>query len=256
MTSNARPGAAWIWHQFRYGRTWTLLRKVTFLRSGLYLAIELWRSLRQPQTTTRDMVDKDFTAQKDPWKYETNPLESARFMEQTAALDKVREGRLFPVGLEIGCAEGVYTEVLAARCESLLVLDLSPTALVRAQSRRQWSERVRFGAFDLQREPIPGAGTYDLIVVTGVLEYFQRPSTLFKIREKLASALRSNGYLLVETTRVNPVVEDSWWGRRLIRGRWINVFISDHPSLAVIHSAVNESYCIMLCRKVELDKTQ
>jgi hypothetical protein len=42
----------------------------------------------------------------------------------------------------------------------------------------------------------------------------------------------------------------------LIRGRWINVFISDHPSLAVIHSTVNESYCITLCRKVELGKTQ
>jgi SAM-dependent methyltransferase len=254
MTFDARLRNAWNWQNLRHSRIWFLLRRVTFLRSGLYLAIELRRTLREPQTTTRAIVDRDFTTRKDPWKYESNPLESKRFLEQTAMLDSIREGQLFPSGLEIGCAEGVYTEVLADRCESLLVLDLSPTALDRAQSRRQWSNRVRFGSFDLQHDPIPGAGTYDLIVVTGVLEYFQRPATILKMREKLASALQTNGYLLVETTRVNPVVEDSWWGRRLRRGRWINVFISEHPSLTLVQSSVNDSYCITLCQKVGLGK--
>lgn len=167
-------------------------------------------------------------------------------------LDEVCEGRLFPSGLEIGCAEGVFTEVLADRCESLLVLDVSPRALARTQNRRNWSDRVQFGAFDLQHDPIPG--TYDLIVVAGVLEYFSRPPTLYKIREKLAGALRANGILLIETTRAHPVVEASWWGRRLIRGRWMNAVIADHPSLAVISSTATESYCMTLCRKAETSK--
>jgi SAM-dependent methyltransferase len=245
MPSNATNG----W-QFRYSWLWTLLREVTFLRSGLYLIIELWRTFRESQTTAPEIFDSIFSAQKDPWMYETNPLENARFLEETAMLDRVREGRLFPSGLEIGCAEGLYTEVLAARCASLLALDFSPTALLRAQNRRQWSERVRFGAFDMRHEPIPGSGNYDLIVLTGVLEYFPRSKTLFKIREKVVAALRVSGYLLVETTRANPVVEDSWWGRRLIRGRWINVFITNHPSLAVVQSTTKESYCITLCQKI------
>ena len=254
MASRARVRADWFWNQFRRSPLWRLLRKVTFLRNGLYLAIELRRALREPQTTTLKIVDNDFATGRDPWNYEASPLEQTRFSDQTAIIDKVREGLLFPFGLEIGCAEGLYTEVLAARCESLLVLDLSPTALERAQRRRRWSVRVRFAAFDLQHEPIPG--TQDLIVVAGVLEYFQRPATLFKIREKLVAALRPGGYILVETTRVNRVVEDSWWGKRLIRGKWINVFISNHPSVAVIHSVATESYCITICRKAESGNRQ
>lgn len=233
-----------LWNQFRYSSLWRLLKKVEFLRSGFYLAIELGR-IFEPQMTGRDL-DQLFTT-RDPFKYETDPLEKARFADQTAVLDEIREGRSFQSGLEIGCAEGLYTEVLAARCESLLVLDFSATALERTKNRRNWPERVRFGALDLERDPIPG--TYDLIVVAGVLEYFKWPSTVFKVREKLTGVLRSSGYLLCETTRVNPVVEDSWWGRRLIRGKWINVFISDHPSLTVIHSIATEAFCITLCRK-------
>jgi cyclopropane fatty-acyl-phospholipid synthase-like methyltransferase len=236
-----------LWQKFRSSQLWRLLRKVGFLRSGLYLAIEMLTTLRERRTTSLEVVDGDLARCNDPWKYETNPLEQQRFLKQTELLDEVRGDRLFQFGLEIGCAEGLYTEVLAQRCESLLVLDLSPTALARTQSRRRWSERVRFGAFDLRSEAIPG--TFDLIVVAGVLEYFSRPSTFLRIRERLTAALRPNGYLMVESTRVNPVVENAWWGRRLIRGKWINAFISEHPSLAIISSAITDSYSITLCRK-------
>jgi SAM-dependent methyltransferase len=225
-----------------------MLRKVALLRSGVYLAVELRRTLREPRTTTPDVIDKDF-ATPDPWSYEANPSERARFSDQAAILDEARRERLFTCGLEIGCAEGVFTEVLAERCDSLLVLDVSPTALARTQNRRSWSDRVQFHAFDLQREPIPG--TFDLIVVAGVLEYFSRPTTLYKIREKLARALRADGYLLIETTRANPIVESSWWGRRLLRGRWINDFICDLPALENLHSTTTEAYCITLCRKAD-----
>jgi len=244
----------WLWHKFRSSQLWRLLRKVGFLRSGLYLAIEVRRSLREPWASSLGTVDRDFAERNDPWRYETNPLEQARFLKQTELLDDVRKGQLFESGLEIGCAEGLYSEILAERCESLLVLDLSPTALARAQSRRRWSERVRFGAFDLRSEVVPG--TFDLIIVAGVLEYFSRPSTLFRIREKLTAALRPNGYLLVETTRVNPIVENAWWGRRLIRGKWISALFSEHPSLTVISSVMTDSCSMILCRKLESSRAQ
>jgi len=238
-----------FWCRVRSGRLWRLLRRIPFLRSGLYLSLEIFRTLREPRTSSLGMVDRDLARRCDPWNYETNPLEQARFSTQTALLDEVQGDRLFPLGLEIGCAEGLYTEILAERCESLLVLDLSPTALARTQSRRRWSEKVRFGAFDLRSGAIPG--TFDLIIVAGVLEYFYRRSTLLRVREKLAAALRPNGYLLVESTRANPIVESAWWGRRLIRGKWINVLISKHPSLGIVSSAITDSYAITLCRRTE-----
>lgn len=195
-----------------------------------------------------EMADQEFQYHQDPWRYETNALEQARFSNQTQLLDDVRGDAHFNVGLEIGCAEGLYTESIAERCTSLVVLDISPTALKRTMRRRQWSENVRFGAFDLRCEPL--SGKFDLIVVAGVLEYFSRPGTFSRVRDRLAEALNPGGYLLVETTRSNPVVEGSWWGKRLIRGKWINVFMSQHPSLTVVSAVVDASYAITLCRKL------
>jgi cyclopropane fatty-acyl-phospholipid synthase-like methyltransferase len=254
MKQEAGTVCDWLWNKFRSSDLWRFLRGVPFLRSGSYLAIEVFRMLHEPRTASLEVVDGDFLRCNDPWKYETNPLEQARFLKQTELLDAARGDRPFQFGLEIGCAEGLYTEILAERCESLLVLDLSPTALARTQSRCGWSERVRFNAFDLRNEAIPG--TFDLIVVAGVLEYFSRPYTFFRVRKKLTGALRPNGYLLVETTRANPVVENAWWGRRLIRGRWINVFVSEHSSLAIISAATTDSCSITLYRRVESSRVQ
>ncbi len=232
---------------FRHSSLWRSLRRRELLRSGLYLALELRSTVREPQSCRLEVTDSAFKERRDPWCYETSAAERDRFVKQTELLDEARDGRLFDTGLEIGCAEGLYTEVIADRCESLLVLDISPTALARARSRRAWTERVRFGAFDLRSDAIPG--TFDLVVITGVLEYFSRPTTFPRIREQLAGALRPGGYLLVETTRSNPVVENSWWGERLIRGKWINIFISHHPSLIVVSSVMTDLYAITLLRR-------
>jgi SAM-dependent methyltransferase len=208
--------------------------------------LELRATLREPLTSGPRAVSRDFARNKDPWNYETNPTERRRFQDQTKLLDAVPNAGVFRAGLEIGCAAGLYTEVLAQRCESLLVLDISPVALELARQRRKWSNCVKFKSFDLRMDEIPG--TFDLIVLAGVLEYFNRPGTLFRVREKLIGALKPGGYLLVETTR-RPVLENTWWGRRLIRGRWINQFISQHPALSAVTVLDTEYYAIALCHK-------
>src|ERR1051326_5511237 len=182
-------GCAWFWQKFRYSRAWCLLRQVTFLRSGLYLAIELRRTFREAYESSSEEADNAFRMRNDPWDYETSAMEHRRFLTQTELLDAARGAGRFQSGLEIGCAEGFYTEVIAERCETLLVLDIAPTALARTQNRRQWPQSVRFGAFDLAREAIPG--TFDLVIVAGVLEYFSRPTTFRRVRENLVAALRS-----------------------------------------------------------------
>jgi SAM-dependent methyltransferase len=241
-------GSDWPWNKLRHGRLWRLLRRVKFLRTALYLAMEVQRMLRESQTCSREVWDQVFETHTDPWKSETSPVQRERFIKQTEMLDAARDGSTFCRGLEIGCSEGLYTEVLADRCESLLVLEISRTVLARTQKRRRWSEQVRFDAFDFRLDDVPG--TFDLIVVAGVLEYFSRPNTFVRMRAKLAAALRPDGYLLLETTRANPLLENSWWGRRLIRGRWINVFVAEHPSLVTVSSFMTDSYSIILCRKL------
>ncbi len=238
----------WILSKFKYSRAWYLLRDVSVLRSTVYLGQALSASWREPFSCSPSTVDRHLSQHDDPWDYETNPTEWQRFEDQTELIDRVAQGHKFASGLEIGCAEGLYTELVAERCESLLVLDISQAALAKTRKRRQWTERVQFGVFDLRLETIPG--TFDLIVVAGVLEYYSRRRTFLRVREKLAAALKPEGYLLVETTRRYFIIENSWWAPYLIRGKWINEFVSRHPSLRVVSSTVTDSFAITLYQKI------
>jgi SAM-dependent methyltransferase len=236
-----------LWLRFRYSWLWQTLRRIEFLRTCLYLAMEL-REVFRDTYARPEIVDRDFQLQVDTWNYNSNPLQQKRFSHQTEVLDAVRGERRFKRALEIGCAEGVFTEMLAPRCESLLILDISPTALARARTRRAWDSSVRFEEWDLRQDLLPG--TFDLIVVASVLEYFRRPNTFRAVRTKLVEGLGTGGYLLVETTRSNPVVENSWWGNWFIRGKWINAFMEEHPALKVVTSVTSDLYVISLYQKI------
>lgn len=237
-----------LWESFRQSRTWRALRKVTFFRSGVYFAIELRRSFLEPRTTSRDSVDAEFRDRVDPFHYDTSPANRTRFLRQKQMLDSARAGRQFANALEIGCAEGHFTEVIAECSQSLLVVDLSSTALARARQRLIWGERVSFREWDLRCGAIPGK--YDLIVVTGVLEYFQRRRTFRKIRTSLVAALNPGGYLLLESAvSENPTVEQAWWSKYLIRGKWINSFVAEHKELEVVETTLLDIFVITLLRK-------
>jgi SAM-dependent methyltransferase len=156
-------------------------------------------------------------------------------------LDAVRGQSRFRRAFEIGCAEGGFTEILESRCESVLAVDLSPVAVARASSRRLWDDRVRFRAWDLRLDPLPGA--FDLIVLCGVLELLYRPSALRSVWARLVDALDPGGCLLLQTTYANPVVERAWWGRYFLRGKWIDAYARRHPALEVV-ATQTASYCI------------
>lgn len=154
-------------------------------------------------------------------------------------LDQVRGIRRFGCALEIGCAEGVFTEILADRCDSLLATDFSEVALARARQRCQWGEHVSFAQMDLRNDPLPG--NFDLIVAIHVLEYIKNPLTLRRVRDKLVRGLRSGGYLLIGScTGDNEFRERLWWSRYMLRGgRRINAFVSAHPQLTIMDAATN-----------------
>ena len=227
---------------------WRLFRRVGFLRSSLYLSLELKRALLEARDCRPEVVDRDFLQKTDPWNYRTSPLEQRRMQRMLDVVDSAAQGTRYVSALEIGCAEGLFTQVLAERSASLLVIDISAVALDRARGSREWSNEVHFQQADL-RGPSPLPGTFDLIVVAGVLEYFNRPSTFRAVREKLVRALNPGGHLLIETTRTNDVVEMAWWGRLLIRGKWINSFIAAHEDLALVSHISEENYVISLLKR-------
>jgi hypothetical protein len=218
------------------------------VNSLVLLSLELRQSLREGRRTNEDSVDRVFRNLVDPFSYESNPQEQERLRLQEELLDTARAGSTFRKGLEIGPGEGLFTEVVARQCDSLLVVDLAPTALARTEKRCAWGSHVRFARWDLLADEMPGK--FDLIVATGLLEYFTRRRTLAIARAKLIDGLADGGYLLVESTRADPVVEGSWWARVLaIRGRWINEYVAAHPAVSVERQLLTDKFAITLLRK-------
>ncbi len=180
----------------------------------------------------------------DPWGYETP--ESAMRFDRELALIRSRLGDCsFGRVLEVGCAEGIFTERLAPLCQSLLAVDVNETALARATARCAHLPNVQFRKWNLRAdEP---ADTFDLVVATSVLEYFMSPRSLRAARARLVAATRPGGLLLIGNVRQNAVVEQGWWAQYLPRGgRHVNAFISEHPDLQIVAEADGHDYLEVL----------
>ncbi len=134
--------------------------------------------------------ERMFAANGDPWDFETSVYEQAKYDVTLAALDR----RDYNSGLEIGCANGVLTERLIARCNTLLAIDVSASALARAKVRcgRHASVTLAEMAFPSQRP----AGRFDLIVLSEVV-YYWSAADIKKTSEFAEAHLERGGDLLL-----------------------------------------------------------
>jgi O-antigen/teichoic acid export membrane protein/SAM-dependent methyltransferase len=231
------------------------LKQVGFLRSGWHLMLTIQEVLLDSPAHALADLQEQFHRRADPWDHEVNPLERNRHRLEIDMLDAVGGGKRFEKALEVGCAEGLFTEKLEERCESLLAVDISPVALGRARARRDWGEGVRFAEWDLRVDPMFEA--YDLIVVIHTLEYLRSPLALRRARQKLVDGLRPGGYLLVGCVGEDNVVPvQAWWGRFFLRGgRRIVGYLACHPDLKTVNRQVcplplSQSYEVLFQKRV------
>jgi SAM-dependent methyltransferase len=209
---------------------------VGFLRSGYYLLLAIREALLDSPARGRAELNHEFEPREDPWDYATVSCQRDRIRSEVEMLDAVCGASGFGNALEVGCAEGIFTEMLAPRCESLLAVDISRVALNRAKLRLSGHERIRFAEWDLRVDRMPD--TYDLIVMIHALEYIRNPLYVRRARAKLVDALRPGGYLLIGTMKVAELYEDAWWGRYFLRsGKRINTFFAQHTALRVVQTA-------------------
>jgi SAM-dependent methyltransferase len=218
-----------------YWSTRHVLARVHFLRSCYFLILALKEAWLDSPAHGQAELNHEFEPREDPWNYATASYQQDRIQRELEMLDGVHAAA-FQNALEVGCAEGRFTEVLAPRCESLLAADISSVALARARRHLQNHPQVHFAQWDLRVDPVPD--TYDLIVIVHALEYIRNPLYIRKARTKLVDSLRPGGYLLVGTMMVTDIYETAWWGRYLLRsGRRINNFFAAHPALKLVQTA-------------------
>lgn len=136
--------------------------------------------------------DMLFRIARDPWQYSSS-YEQWKYEQELQLLPPIP----FLQALELGCAEGIFTVKLAAHVKQLVAADISPIALMRANQRcvLQQCENVRLIQFDITQDELPPE-RFDLIVCSEVLYYVGNQTILREVVEKLARALKPNGYLL------------------------------------------------------------
>jgi 2-polyprenyl-3-methyl-5-hydroxy-6-metoxy-1,4-benzoquinol methylase len=154
----------------------------------------------------------------------------------------------FESGLEIGCAEGAFTPLLAKRCRRLLAADISELALQRAAERCAEFGDVEFRKFDIREET--RLGPFDLVVAMDVLPYFRRPQELRSAVRNIVQALSGDGQLLLSVTRPVPaVMEDTWWSRWMPRGKHILDFVARNPQLVELSRRTTATHYLALYQR-------
>src|SRR5689334_3795897 len=68
----------------------------------------------------------------DPWRLENNPFEHRRY---ALMLNMIRARAPFARALEVGCAAGFFTGLLASVCERVHAIDVLPEAIERVRTR-------------------------------------------------------------------------------------------------------------------------
>jgi SAM-dependent methyltransferase len=224
-----------------------ILASIPSARSAWFL----WLTLRDAWLDSSEYSQielRQVFSRQDPWLYSTNELEMLRHHGEMAMLDRVIGTSRFSRVLELGCAEGIFTEFLVDRCDSLLAMDFDKVALERARNRLGADHRVHFELHDLRADPV--AGDFDLICAVHVLEYIQSPFPLMKIREKIVAAMKPGGYLLLGCVSFNSPTDQSWWSRYLLRGgKQITEFFARHPKLSTVDSAIHP---LATCNSIDL----
>jgi SAM-dependent methyltransferase len=134
--------------------------------------------------------DAKFRENIDPWDYGSSPFEARKRGVLLHACGPGPFGR----GLELACAIGETTRVLAPRCLRLVAVDASVTAVEEARRRLRGFRNVQVEEAMLPDE-LP-RGPFDLIVVSEILYYLaKRP--LLRLLDRIEGALAPGGRVVV-----------------------------------------------------------
>jgi SAM-dependent methyltransferase len=121
-------------------------------------------------TSAAQRFERLYQANPDPWSYRTSSYERDKY---AATLDALPPGT-HKLCLEVGCSIGVFTRLLAARCEHVVAMDFSLSAIELARQQLQ-----DVGNVDLLRASFPEqtpAGSWDVVVCSELLYYLQPPA--------------------------------------------------------------------------------
>ncbi len=132
--------------------------------------------------------EERYRVEVDPWQFSTSEYEQRRYDLTLAALPRAR----YRFCAEPGCAIGELTHRLAARCDRVLAIDVSPTVVEAARDRLRQLPNVTVEVGDVSNWP---PGPFDLVVLSEVGYYFD-VEELAGIRDHIVASLETGGHLI------------------------------------------------------------
>jgi len=146
--------------------------------------------MRRERSIDPDWFEALFREQGDPWQFETSAYEQAKYDHTLASLSRPRYASV----LEVGCANGVLSRRLAERCDELIAVDVSETALGAARARCADLPHVRFERRRLPQDAPDGR--FDLVTLSEVVYYWDR-ADLARLADYLRDVVVVGGDILL-----------------------------------------------------------
>lgn len=144
-----------------------------------------------------DALDLVHRERPDPWQVDSFYERRKRALT-LAGLPRERYAR----ALEVGCSVGALAVDLAGRCDELLAVDSSETAIGLARCRTAGLDHV-----DVRRARVPDEwpeGRFDLVSISEI-GYFLSPRDLARVVARARESLTDDGHLLLCHWRHQPV---------------------------------------------------
>ena len=181
-------------------------------------------------TLQRENFEARYAANPDPWDFETSAYEHDKYERTLAALGHRRYGRAF----EAGCSIGVFTAMLAPRCDALLAVDIAQAAVDAARERLAACAHVR-----VERRTLPTewpAGPFDLVVCSELLYYWDL-ETLEAALPAIADSLAPGGRLVAVHYRPPSTIDP-------LTGDAVHALLRERLALGHVESEVNDQFRI------------
>lgn len=167
---------------------WRALRLTVKLRRKLLRRTEAEPSRIDPHDLATDNRWEMIFRDADPWNY-TSPYEVRKYEETVALLPSEPIDK----ALELACAEGLFTVRLAEKVGNLSAVDISPTALRRAEDHcsKNGCDNVTFRHMDFFDAEL--GRDWNLIVCSEVLYYMPDTDALRSLARRVSGALAPHG---------------------------------------------------------------
>ena len=143
---------------------------------------------RKTETIPPEYFEDKYRGNIDPWEFRSSDYEREKYQATIDALGQPH----YASALEVGCSIGVLTGLLAPRCQSILAIDASATAIAAARETGIANATFEVGTLP---QDFP-AGRYDLIVLSEVLYYFVE-ADLRRVAVQCVDALAPGGEIVL-----------------------------------------------------------